>query len=228
LINTISVIIPVLHEAERIDPLIKHLKQLRTAASPEIIVVDGADERDTLLAIREGGVVKIPSARGRARQMNAGAAAAGGNILLFLHADTRLPSCGLEKIADTMSRGRYSAGAFSFGFDGERRIFRITERYVSLRTRLTKIPFGDQAIFIGREYFEEIGGYLEIPVMEDVELMKRIKRRGDMICILPEKVSTSPRRWEKEGILYCTLRNWALQLLFSVGVSPERLAKFYE
>jgi rSAM/selenodomain-associated transferase 2 len=216
-----------MHEAERIGPLIEHLRRLRTTASLEIIVVDGADERDTLLAIGDGGVTKIASTRGRAKQMNAGAAAAGGDVLLFLHADTRLPTCGLERIADVISEGRHSAGAFSFGLDGKRSIFRMVERCVSLRVHLTKIPFGDQAIFVRREYFEEIGGYLDIPIMEDFELMKRIKKRGGKICVLPEKISTSPRRWEREGFFYCTLRNWVLQLLFSVGVAPERLAKFY-
>ena len=92
---------------------------------------------------------------------------------------------------------------------------------------LRRIPFGDQAIFVRKAYFEKVGGYAEIPLMEDVELMRRIRKRGDRICIIPEKVLTSPRRYEQEGILYCTFRNWALQLCYQAGVSPERLAKWY-
>ncbi len=100
--------------------------------------------------------------------------------------------------------------------------------YVFLRTRLTRVPFGDQAIFIRKEYFERIHGYHDIPIMEDVELMRRIKKRGGRIVIIPKKVMTSPRRYEQEGILYCTLRNWMVQLLYALGASPERLVKWYQ
>ena len=99
--------------------------------------------------------------------------------------------------------------------------------YVFLRTRLTKVPFGDQAIFMRKEYFAGINGYRDIPIMEDVELMKRVKKRGDRIVIISKKVMTSPRRYEQEGILYCTLRNWMVQLLYAFGASPERLVKWY-
>jgi hypothetical protein len=122
---------------------------------------------------------------------------------------------------------RHAGGAFDMGIDSERKVFRITERYVAWRTRLTRIPFGDQAIFVRRDYFERIGGYRDIPIMEDVDLMRRIRRRGDAICIVPEKVMTSARRWEKDGLVFGTLRNWMLQALYCCGVSPERLARFY-
>jgi hypothetical protein len=126
-----------------------------------------------------------------------------------------------------MEDNRFVAGAFDLGIRTDRKIFRITERYVALRTRLTRIPFGDQAIFVRREYFERIGGFKPFPIMEDVEFMARIGKRGDRICIIPDKVTTSDRRWTREGILFCTLRNWSLQLLYALGVGPERLAKFY-
>jgi GT2 family glycosyltransferase len=126
-----------------------------------------------------------------------------------------------------MTGGRYAAGAFDLGIRTERKIFRITERYVALRSRLTRVPFGDQAIFIRRDYFEHIGGYSNIPIMEDVDLMRRIRKKGDRICIIPEKVMTSARRWEKEGVLCATLRNWMLQSSYALGVPPERLAKYY-
>jgi rSAM/selenodomain-associated transferase 2 len=168
------------------------------------------------------------SEKSRARQMNCGAALASGEILLFLHADTLLPRDGLARTKAAMADGRYAAGAFDLGIRTERRIFRITEKYVALRTRLTRVPFGDQAIFVRKNYFDSIGGYKDIPLMEDVELMRRIRKRGDKIFIIPEQVMTSARRWEKEGVLYCTLRNWALQLSYALGVSPERLARWYK
>jgi hypothetical protein len=98
---------------------------------------------------------------------------------------------------------------------------------VYIRTRITGIPYGDQAIFIKKDFFAGMNGYQEIPIMEDVELMRRIKKSGYKICIIPQRVSTSPRRWEKEGIIYCTLRNWALISLYLSGFKPEKLAKFY-
>ena len=224
----ISVIIPVLHEAHTINGVIEHLRTLHSPAPREIIIVDGSEEGDTIKAIRDADVVRREAPRGRARQMNAGAAAAQGDVLLFLHADTALPRDAMPLIRSHMDDGRFVAGAFDLGIQTNRKIFKITERYVALRTRLTKVPFGDQAIFIRKEYFERIGGFKPIPVMEDVELMARIKKRGDRICIIPEKVMTSDRRWMRDGVLYCTLRNWMLQLLYLAGISPERLARFYK
>jgi rSAM/selenodomain-associated transferase 2 len=160
--------------------------------------------------------------------MNHGASLAQGAILLFLHADTQLPTGALDRITQALEADPdVVAGAFDLGIDSPRRVFRITERYVALRTRLTRVPFGDQAIFMKRAYFAGINGYREIPIMEDVELMQRVKKSGKRITIIPRQVSTSARRWEQEGILYCTFRNWTLQLLYLLGVSPERLAQWY-
>jgi len=223
----ISIILPVLHETRTIPAVIAHLRGLQQYHPLEIIVVDGDPAGSTLQAIHDEGVMRVLSEPGRARQMNHGASLARGELLLFLHADTFLPQQALTRIAEALADIRFVAGAFDLGFDTNRRIFRLTEKYVALRTRLTRVPFGDQAIFVRRAYFQTIGGYAEIPLMEDVELMRRIKRRGDRICILPEKVLTSPRRYEQEGLLYCTLRNWALQLCYRAGVSPEKLTRWY-
>jgi rSAM/selenodomain-associated transferase 2 len=225
---TISIIVPVLDEAEGINSIIAHLRALNRDNTAEIIVVDGDPQGGTINAIRDAGVVKIISGKGRARQMNSGASLASGDILLFLHADTLLPNNALATIAVAMSDGRFVAGAFDLGINTDRPIFRITEKYVFLRTRLTRVPFGDQAIFIRRAYFEKIGGYQDIPLMEDVEIMGRIRKRGGRICIIPAKVLTSPRRWEKEGILFCTFRNWTIQMLYALGVPPEQLQKLYQ
>ena len=193
----------------------------------EVIVVDGDPHGATLSAIHQKDVIKVFSLRGRGRQMNKGATVAKGKLLLFLHTDTELPEDAFSVITSFMQSASFVGGAFELGIDSSRPVFRLIERMVSARTRFTNIPYGDQAIFIKRDFFHEINGFREIPLMEDVELMRRIKQRGYRICIIPRKLKTSPRRWEREGVLYCTLRNWALVSLYSLGVSPEKLVKFY-
>jgi len=223
----ISVIIPVLNEARGINDVIAHIRSQAALDAVEIIVVDGDPAGSTIKAISHPGIITAVAEKGRGSQMNCGAIRATGAILLFLHADTFLPPNAFACIRKCMEVTRHAGGAFDLGIDSERKVFRITERYVAWRTRLTRIPFGDQAIFVRRDYFERIGGYADIPIMEDVDLMRRIRQRGDTICVIPAKVMTSARRWEKEGVLYTTLRNWMLQLLYFVGVSPQRLARFY-
>jgi rSAM/selenodomain-associated transferase 2 len=223
-----SIIVPVFHEGERVNDLIDHLNHLDSKKNVEIIVVDGAQEKDTLSVIHSNHVVKIFSEKGRAKQMNAGASAARGEILIFLHADTELSFQGLKKINSFIGQRKYVGGAFDLGIKSDKFIFKVIGTLSSLRSRLNRIPFGDQAIFIRREYFNQIGGYKEIPLMEDVELMRSIKKSGDKISIFYDRVMTSPRRWEKEGVIYCTLRNWTLQALYFLGISPDKLARFYK
>lgn len=160
--------------------------------------------------------------------MNAGSRRAQGEILLFLHADTQLPIQGLQLIEQAMGDLTIAAGAFDLGIDSPKWIYRVIEMVSSRRSRLTRIPFGDQAIFVRSEYFERLGRFAEIPILEDVELMRRIKKNKDKIVILPERVQTSARRWEKEGIGYTTFRNWRIRWLYKMGVSPERLARRYQ
>ncbi len=224
---TVSVILPVLNEEGSINEIISHLLELRSFGNSEIIVVDGDLKGGTISSISEGGIITAIAGAGRSRQMNHGASLASGEILLFLHADTFLPPDALSRIRTAMD-GPFVAGAFSLGIRSERSLFRITEKYVALRTHLTRIPFGDQAIFIRKSYFDEIGGFSDTPLMEDIDIMKRIRRRGHDIAIIPDKVMTSARRWEREGILRCTLRNWALQLSYALGVKAERLARWYK
>jgi rSAM/selenodomain-associated transferase 2 len=223
-----SIIVPVLHEGERINELIEHLKRLDSEKNVEMIIVDGALERDTLRAIHSNDAIKISSEKGRAKQMNAGASVAHGEILIFLHADTELPAHALRKINSFMERKKYVGGAFDLGIKSDKFIFKVIGNLASIRSRLNRIPFGDQSIFIRREYFNQIRGYKEIPSMEDMELMRRIKRSGDKIGIFYDRVMTSPRRWEKEGVVCCTLRDWTLQVLYFLGISPDKLAKFYK
>lgn len=223
---TISLIIPVLNEAESINSFLEHISSLRYGGKVEIIVVDGADDHGTLNAIKSQDVKKLASNTGRARQMNRGASEATGEVLLFLHSDTELPEDGLDLIADTVVKG-CRCGAFELGIASERVIYRAIETVVRIRTRLTMIPYGDQAIFVTRSFFDSFGGYTEIPLMEDVDLMIKAKRSAEKICVIERQVKTSARRWEKEGVLYCILRNWTLLTLYLIGVSPERLVKYY-
>ena len=201
--------------------LIEYLNHLDSGKDIEIIVVDGAEEKDTLKVIQSNHIIKISSEKGRAKQMNAGASVAKGDILIFLHADTELPIHAFKKIQSFIERKEYVGGAFDLGIKSDKFIFKVIGTLSSLRSRLNRIPFGDQAIFIRREYFNQIGGYKEIPLMEDVELMRRIKKSGKKIWIFYDRVMTSPRRWEKEGVIYCTLRNWTLQALYFLGVSTS-------
>ncbi len=221
----ISVIIPVLREEAVINDAITRIRDMDTAI--EIIVVDGSPQGETLEAISGGHAKCVVSEMGRARQMNQGARAAQGEILLFLHADTELPPDAFRTISEVMKDGRLIGGAFDLGIDEKGLPFRLIESIASLRSRLTRIPYGDQAIFLRSDYFARAGGYKAMPLMEDVELMRRVKAAGGRICIIHEKVRTSARRWKKEGVLRCTVRNWTIVFLYLLGVSPERLAKWY-
>jgi rSAM/selenodomain-associated transferase 2 len=225
---TFSIIVPALHESDKINSLVEHLEGLERSRDAEMIVVDGNPNGDTIQAIGSDRVKKMVAPKGRARQMNGGASMAKGEILIFLHADTELPRNALKTINSAMAQGRYVGGAFQLDFNSEKIRFRMLARLASLRCLLTRIPYGDQAIFIERDYFSALGGYKDIPIMEDVELMRRIKRKGDKICIVPEKVKTSPRRWEQEGFVYVNVRNAILFALYMLGVSPEKLASFYK
>lgn len=224
----ISIILPVLNEADVINPLLDHLETLEGCGHCEFIVVDGSPDGDTIEAVKRTGVRCVKSPQGRASQMNAGAAAAVGEILIFLHADTRLPRKAIELINEAVTRQTLIGGAFDLRIGSERPILKIIARIASLRSRLTRIPYGDQAIFIRRDCFNRLGGYPEIPLMEDVAFMRSIKRAGGRIGFIPQPVITSARRWEQEGILYTTLRNWFLLSAYTMGVAPDKLAKHYK
>lgn len=226
---TLSIIIPVYREGGGINDLISHLAQLEGAEASEIILVDG-DAGSTFRLIHPGArshVRSTLSPQGRGRQMNRGARMSRAGYLLFLHADARLPRNGIAEIIRALESGCVQAGAFALGIDSKSPALRVIARIATLRSRWTRIPFGDQAHFFSREGFRSLGGYPEWPLMEDVELMRRVRSRGWPIALLRERVMTSPRRWEKEGILACTLRNWVLQILFRLGISPKKLARWY-
>jgi len=224
----ISVIIPVLNEAARINEAVEALFDQVCPGTMEVIVVDGQKDGSTINCIQNSKVVKIISAPGRGVQMNRGADIASGEILLFLHCDTLLPENAFHFIQTMMQNERVKAGAFDLSIDGNAFAYRIIEKTASLRSRITGIPYGDQAIFIRKSFFSRLGQYNEIPIMEDVDLMRRIKRAKGGICFIDKPVKTSPRRWQKEGLLKCTLRNRLLMIFYVCGISPEKLARFYK
>lgn len=225
--KTFSVIIPVFNESAIINNTIEHVWQTASGFDTELIIVDGDINGDTVKTIRNKQAIPMITAKGRGRQMNEGASAASGEILLFLHADTELPVNAFEAISSLLDSGEYAGGAFALGIGSGKRIFRIIENMVSLRTRLTGIPYGDQAIFVRRDCFEKVRGFQEIPLMEDVAFMRNLKRSGYKIGIIPQKVRTSARRWEREGVFFCTLRNWLLISLYLLGTDPQKLERLY-
>ncbi|NJM77699.1 MAG: glycosyltransferase family 2 protein [Acaryochloridaceae cyanobacterium RU_4_10] len=226
----LSIIIPVLYEAKRIQTCLANLANLAGNINLEMIVVDGDPEESTLkhLPFQYPHMLKgIQSPQGRGTQMNAGAKIAQGTILLFLHADTDLPDRALQEILHACTQNSCAGGAFDLAIASPRWSLKLIGKVASWRSRLTRIPYGDQAIFIRKNVFEQIQGYPDIPLMEDVALMQRLKQQGYSIHILGKTVRASARRWEKEGIVRCTLRNWSLILLYSLGIAPETLARWY-
>lgn len=223
-------IIPAYKEEDRINATIGALREVEGDIPLEIIVVDaesGEFAGSTIACIGDKDVITLTAPKGRASQMNKGAEAASGDILLFLHADTTLPRNGLQKITETMASGEYVGGAFSHDNKGRHWFIKHLLYTSCLRSRVSRIPYGDQAIFIGRRYFEKLGGYREIPIMEEVDLMKRVKQNNDRIRILEEGVRTSSRRYEEEGLVFGWLRNHKLRILYHLGVPPEKLVKHY-
>lgn len=159
--------------------------------------------------------------------MNEGAKIAKYENLLFLHADTVLPLNALQLVSKTLNNHDISAGAFDLAFNKKSFALNIISTVASYRSRLTRLPYGDQAIFIKKEVFEKVGGYEDMLLMEDVNLMQKLKRNNFKIKILKQKVLTSSRKWENSGVIYTTLRNWILLGLYFCGISPNKLAKFY-
>jgi rSAM/selenodomain-associated transferase 2 len=222
----ISIVIPVLYEADTIGDTLEHVRKIESGDRFQVIVVDGDPGGGTIETITRNDVMTLVSRPWRSRQMNAGAAAASGGILLFLHADTLLPDTVFSDIVHVV-RGGSVGGAFRLRFDSNRLVYRIMSGFVTIRSRLNRLPYGDQAIFLRRDYFQEIGGYDEIPLMEDVEIVRRIRRLGGRLTILDTAVRTSCRRMESEGIAKRVVQNWLISILYNFGASPEKLVKYY-
>ncbi len=222
----ISIIIPSLDEAERIAATLVALQPLRQAGH-EVIVVDGGSRDATVsLALPLADRVHL-APRGRATQMNAGARVAHGDVLLFLHADTKLPEGAADAIAGALATGR-CWGRFDIAISGRSPILPFVATMMNLRTRLTGIATGDMGIFVERSWFDQVGGYPALPLMEDIALSKALNRVAGRPAVLPERVATSGRRWETHGPLRTIVAMWRMRLEYFFGAEPARLAARYD
>jgi len=221
--SSIAIIIPVFNEASVLAELIE---RLQAVGADELIFVDGGscDESRRLLA--HSGVRWLQSESGRATQMNTGAEDCISDILLFIHADTMVSSSNILAVRETMEDDSYVGGRFDVRLSGNNIAFRIIEWLINMRSRLTGISTGDQCQFVRRSVFEQMSGFPEQSLMEDIEFSKRLKRQGRIAC-LRKTVITSSRRWEQHGMMATVWLMWKLRFLYWFGVSPETLAQMY-
>src|SRR5262245_60550901 len=223
--SKLSIIMPVLDEGESIAATLDALANMR-ALGVEIIVVDGGSRDATVQRARLRADRVIPAPRGRASQMNAGAQKASGDVLLFLHADTRLPTDADHVVLNELERSGRAWGRFDVRIEGRHPLLAVVAWLMNLRSRLTGIATGDQAMFVKREIFAEVGGFPPIELMEDIALSKRLKRVSRPLC-LRQRVVTSGRRWEQHGVLNTIVLMWRLRAAYYFGADPTELAQRY-
>jgi rSAM/selenodomain-associated transferase 2 len=226
----ISIIVPIYNEAEALPAFLAHMKVLQAEIDEggdgiELILVDGGSSDASVDRIEDAGLPYLSAERGRAVQMNVGAAAASGDVLLFLHADTIIDGAALRAARRTIASGAVG-GYYRVRLSSNRTLLRLVGRLISWRSKLSGVATGDQAIFTARAAFEQIGGYAPLPLFEDLDLSRRLKRLGRFIA-LDVPVITSSRRWESGGTMATILRMWTLRVLYYCGVSPARLARHY-
>ncbi len=220
----ISVVIPTLNEQENIRRCIECIKD--EGGDFEIIVCDGGSSDATVQTVRECDAILIEAGKGRGGQMNRGAAVARGEVLLFLHADTVLERGWSGEMRCSLADESIVGGAFTFKIDNASRRYRLIESWVKLRCSLFSLPYGDQGIFLRRDVFERIGGYREIPLMEDVEIVGRLKNEGRLV-FLKKCAFTHARRWAGKGWISASASNHLMMLMYKLGVDPRTLARFY-
>jgi len=221
----LSIIMPVLDEGDGIAGALDPLAELR-GLGVEVIVVDGGSHDATVQRARLRADHVLSAPRGRALQMNAGAAKASGDVLLFLHADTRLPPEAERLVLDGLARSTHQWGRFDVTIEGRHPMLAVIAFTMNLRSRMTGTATGDQAIFAKRDAFQAAGGFPEIPLMEDIALSKRLKRTGRPLC-LRERAITSGRRWETHGVFRTIFLMWRLRLAYFLGADPAALARRY-
>ncbi len=219
---SISIIIPTLNEAEAIG---RTLDSAAGAGIERIVADGGSADATAAIALARGAAV-VTAPRGRASQMNAGACVARGETLLFLHADTLLPPQFGAEVQRTLDLPGVVAGAFSLRIDGSGARLRWVERLANWRSRVLQLPYGDQGFFLRAELFRALGGFPEMPLLEDLEMARRARRRG-RITLSPLAALTSARRWESVGILRATLLNQVFLLAYLLGMPPRKIAQWY-
>ena len=221
--EALAIVVPMLDEAATLPALLVHLAGWR-ARGCEVVLVDGGSRDDSVAMARAAGFRVLVAERGRARQMNAGAQACGRALLLFLHADTRLPEAADAMVCAALAVQAW--GRFDVHIDGRPRMLRVVAALMNLRARLSGIATGDQAIFVRRDVFEAVGGFPDQPLMEDIELSCRLLRVSRPAC-LRARVRTSGRRWEQRGVWRTIALMWRLRWAYWRGVPAERLAEAY-
>jgi rSAM/selenodomain-associated transferase 2 len=221
----LSIVMPVLDEGEAVAGALDALAEMR-GRGVEVIVVDGGSRDATVIRARMRADRVISAARGRAAQMNAGAAVASGDVLLFLHADTRLPPEADRLVLDGLAKSGRDWGRFDVAIEGKHSMLKVVAAMMNLRSRITAIATGDQAIFVKRNAFAAVGGFQDIALMEDIALSKRLKRTSRPFCIRVRAVS-SGRRWDSHGLWPTILLMWQLRLAYYFGADPARLAQRY-
>jgi len=221
--QSISVIIPTLNEEKNITSALSYFTSLNP--SLELIVTDGGS-KDNKVVLSHSLAQVIDASPGRGAQINAGVQAASGDVLWFLHADCRSHEKSIEAMLKALADEKVVGGVFEYSLDDERPFFRLVEFFSNRKNHLLKLFYGDMGIFVQHQTFDAMGGYREIPLMEDMDFCKRLKTFGN-IRILPYRIITSARRWHEEGIVKNITRNWALQIAWALGTSPEKLAIWY-
>jgi rSAM/selenodomain-associated transferase 2 len=220
----LCVVVPMLNEGSAIRETLNALR--RGAPNAEIVVVDGGSVDQSVDMAGKLADRVIAASRGRARQMNAGAALGSGEILAFVHADTRVPSSFEKDILDAVGESGVVGGRFDIELDDPSFAYRLIGDLISLRSRITKTATGDQAIFVRRSVFEALGGFPDLDLCEDLDFSRRLKRTGQVAC-LHSRVTTSARRWRRDGLARTVLRMWAIRALYLLGVPPSRLKRIY-
>lgn len=219
----ISVIIPVLNEDKILDKTLRNLQS--ELIGHELIIVDGGSSDNSVEIAKKYGTV-ISSGKGRAKQLNAGAEKANGKILIFLHADVWLEKGAIFEVERAITFG-FVGGGFLQKIDGKNLLYRIIERSADIRGKYMKIFYGDSGIFITRDGFQKIGGFPDVPIMEEIEFSRAMHKLGRTLMVSP-RIHISARRWETGGIIRTTLINWFITMLYILGFSTDKLAQLYK
>ena len=220
---SVAVIVPVYNEEQTLRDSLQHFIDLD---ADELIFVDGGSSDQTSSLLKQSGVHCLASKPGRATQMNTGANISTSDILVFIHIDTMVSKSDVEVVREAFTQTDVVGGRFDVRLSGQHKAFRIIEFMINMRSRLSKISTGDQVQFVARSVFETMGGFSDMPLLEDVEFSTRLKKIGPVAC-LSEQVVTSSRRWEQHGMIKTVWLMWKIRLLYWLGVSPEKLARLY-